>query len=173
MEPSPASPITSDPTVSRREALGLTVGLWVVASAGLVGPILRLLAAPLTNPDPAGPSASHATLTVADLPASEQWTPITLRVGSHDAWRIDAETEIGAFLRKRGDKYEALSGRCTHMGCQVGYDAGKQQFTCPCHHGVFDSEGKVVSGPPTKPLESMPIRIEGDRVFIETAPEAA
>lgn len=58
---------------------------------------------------------------------------------------------------------KAFSAICTHQGCKVGADGDR--FACPCHGSVFDAaSGEVVSGPAPRPLESIPVRIEGDRV---------
>jgi cytochrome b6-f complex iron-sulfur subunit len=60
----------------------------------------------------------------------------------------------------------AFSRVCTHLGCLVDYDQKKQVFLCPCHAGIFDLEGSVVSGPPPKTLNVIPLRIEGRNIVI-------
>lgn len=54
----------------------------------------------------------------------------------------------------------ALSATCTHLGCQVRWDADSSRFRCPCHGGVFDAQGNVVEGPPPRPLDRLDARIE-------------
>jgi len=67
----------------------------------------------------------------------------------------------------RQDKgFIALSRVCTHLGCIVEYDKGKKRLLCPCHAGVFDLEGNVISGPPPKPLPKIPLRVEGENIVI-------
>jgi arsenite oxidase small subunit len=48
----------------------------------------------------------------------------------------------------------AYSAMCTHMGCQVSYDATSQTIKCPCHFSVFDPErdGQMVCGQTTENL---------------------
>ncbi|MDX2444241.1 MAG: ubiquinol-cytochrome c reductase iron-sulfur subunit [Bacteroidales bacterium] len=60
----------------------------------------------------------------------------------------------------------ALSTVCTHLGCTVSWQEDKNEFYCPCHHARFDKDGKVVSGPPPKPLDSYKVEIEGDNVYV-------
>ena len=55
----------------------------------------------------------------------------------------------------------ALSTRCTHLGCKVHWLEKEQKFFCPCHEGYFDKEGKVLAGPPPRPLDKVPV-IEKD-----------
>src|ERR1041384_3981102 len=46
----------------------------------------------------------------------------------------------------------ALSAKCTHEGCTVQYVPGDANIWCACHNGKFDLEGRVLSGPPPRPL---------------------
>lgn len=69
-------------------------------------------------------------------------------------------------VRTSEREVKALSTTCTHLGCSVHWQPDKKQFYCPCHQGVFDTNGKVVSGPPPRALDSYHVEIEGDNVFI-------
>lgn len=69
-------------------------------------------------------------------------------------------------LLRRGDEVRAFSGICTHLGCQVKWQADKNRFFCPCHLGIYDENGQVVSGPPPRPLESFKVDIVGNNVFV-------
>jgi cytochrome b6-f complex iron-sulfur subunit len=72
-----------------------------------------------------------------------------------------------AMIINRSDKgFIALSRVCTHLGCLVEYNRGKQRLICPCHAGSFDLEGNVLSGPPPKPLSVIPLRIDGENIVI-------
>jgi Rieske Fe-S protein len=45
-----------------------------------------------------------------------------------------------------------LSAWCTHKGCIVKWEGERRLFACPCHEGLFDEQGNVVSGLPRRPL---------------------
>ena len=64
--------------------------------------------------------------------------------------------------------FRALSAICTHLGCIVGWDAQKRQIACPCHAGFFDTQGRVVSGPPPRPLAEMGITVVGGEVMVRS-----
>jgi Rieske Fe-S protein len=70
-----------------------------------------------------------------------------------------------------GSAIMAFSTRCTHLGCQVRWQPTEQTFLCPCHMGVFDKTGKVISGPPPAPLAQYEVVVENDNVFLKF-PEA-
>ncbi len=62
--------------------------------------------------------------------------------------------------------YVAISTRCAHLGCPVRYIQASQRFVCPCHGGVYDFEGKVVGGPPVRPLDRFYTKVEKGRVKV-------
>ena len=62
--------------------------------------------------------------------------------------------------------YVAISTRCAHLGCPVRYIQASQKFVCPCHGGVYDSQGKVEGGPPVRPLDRHDTRVVNGRVEI-------
>lgn len=72
-----------------------------------------------------------------------------------------------AIVINRFDKgLVAFSKVCTHLGCLLEYDRNRKGLFCPCHAGVYDLEGNVVSGPPPRPLTRLPLAVEGDNVII-------
>ena len=62
----------------------------------------------------------------------------------------------------------AFSWTCTHLGCTVPWNTAEGQFHCPCHESQFNRRGEVVYGPATRPLDLLPIRIDGDQVVVDT-----
>jgi len=62
--------------------------------------------------------------------------------------------------------YVAISTRCAHLGCPVRYIQASQKFLCPCHGGVYDSQGKVQGGPPVRPLDRFETRVRNRRVEV-------
>jgi Rieske Fe-S protein len=48
----------------------------------------------------------------------------------------------------------------------VRWIADQEVFLSPCHNGVFDREGKVISGPPPRPLDRYEVKIENNQLLI-------
>lgn len=69
-------------------------------------------------------------------------------------------------IRTGEDDWRAFAGTCTHLNCTVQYQSASQQIWCACHNGLYDLNGKVVSGPPPRPLEEYQVRIRGQEVVI-------
>jgi len=72
----------------------------------------------------------------------------------------------GVVMNRPDKGYVALSRVCTHLGCLVDYQKDKNRFLCPCHAGTYDLTGNVTSGPPPKPLQQFPLKVEGDSIII-------
>jgi Rieske Fe-S protein len=74
----------------------------------------------------------------------------------------DLEPGEGAIVSKDGSKVagyrdgagalHAVSTRCTHLGCQVRWNAAESTWDCPCHASRFDTDGEVLNGPAVDPL---------------------
>ena len=73
-----------------------------------------------------------------------------------------ANFKEGVFLIQKGTNFNALSARCTHLGCTINFDAVPQQFKCPCHGSLFAISGKWISGPAKKDLISIPVKREAN-----------
>lgn len=64
-------------------------------------------------------------------------------------------------------KYSALTAVCTHLGCTVQYRADLHNVWCACHNGMYDVNGRNLSGPPPRPLESFDVFIKGDEIYVQ------
>lgn len=69
-------------------------------------------------------------------------------------------------VRINETEFKAFSAICSHLNCTVQYHDERHQIWCACHNGFYDLNGKVVSGPPPKPLEEYSVRLRGEEVVI-------
>jgi menaquinol-cytochrome c reductase iron-sulfur subunit len=89
------------------------------------------------------------------------------RLERQTGW-IESEEELAAYvLTENGRDYVAMSNICTHLACRVRWIADRQQFFCPCHNGVYDKQGRVISGPPPRPLDRYEVRVEDGRLEVD------
>ena len=139
--------------IGRRHALagaaGLGLGLPVLAACG--GDETAI------DPSPAGGGGSKsgggggAFATTDDVP-----------VGSG---AIFADEKVVVTQPAEGD-FKAFTAVCTHQGCIVGKVEG-EEIQCPCHGSVFSTtDGSVVNGPATAPLEEVAISVDGDQISL-------
>lgn len=123
---------------TRRGFLDLLLGLgasgWL---ASVFYPVFRFLT-PLPSGGPGGP----VQLSPEQLQALEKERFVIVAAQGK---RILVFQDAAARLR-------ALDARCTHEGCTVKFVPGESVIWCACHNGRFDLDGRVISGPPPRPL---------------------
>ncbi|MFF9804813.1 FAD-dependent oxidoreductase [Streptomyces coeruleorubidus] len=66
--------------------------------------------------------------------------------------RADGHHRLAVYRDDDGNLH-SFSARCTHLGCLVAFNSAERAWECPCHGSRFDTDGKVIQGPATKPLE--------------------
>ena len=82
-----------------------------------------------------------------------------------DGW-MTVEGLNSVWLLREGNGVIAFSPKCTHLGCPYRWDEEKGVFICPCHTAVFSKTGEVVSGPPPRPLDRFPVKIDNGVVMV-------
>ncbi len=71
--------------------------------------------------------------------------------------RFGAEPVI--LIRASETEFRAFAATCTHLDCIVEYRPGDKKIWCNCHDGVYDLAGRVVSGPPPRPLAPYTVNV--------------
>jgi arsenite oxidase small subunit len=160
------NPENNKRTINRRNFL---VGVFVLALSGLIAqfllPLLELLkkGTVITGGISPGQETPPKIANVADVPPDSQVSFVLRRnpdgsPGQHPAILIHLPKDKAAVA---GKEFVAYSAICTHLGCIVGYKSEEDMIFCPCHAGYFDpTNGKVISGPPKKPLPEVKLRID-------------
>jgi len=150
--------------ISRRDFLKITT--WSVG--GLIGltyglPAIAYIVGPALKKD-----QSQKWISLGSTSKIEIGVPTLFKVSveQQTGW-ITNEQELTIYvLTEDGRDYIAMSNVCTHLGCRVRWISDQDKFFCPCHNGVFDKQGTVVSGPPPKPLDRYEVKVEDGQLFI-------
>ena len=85
-------------------------------------------------------------LTLRPAPARD------LAPGEAGLRELDGE-KVAAY-RDQDGRLHAVSGRCTHLGCLVAWNAAERTWDCPCHGSRYSYDGQVIQGPAVKNLPS-------------------
>lgn len=72
----------------------------------------------------------------------------------------------GILILTQNNEYKAFSATCTHLNCIVQYKEDIQRIWCACHNGMYDLNGRNISGPPPKPLEEFEVFLKEDEIFV-------
>jgi cytochrome b6-f complex iron-sulfur subunit len=78
----------------------------------------------------------------------------------------------GLLLRIGEGEYRAFSATCTHLSCTVQYRTDVHEIWCACHNGMYDLNGRNVSGPPPRPLENYQVHVRGEDLVVSRKREA-
>lgn len=123
----------------------------VLTSLGMFAGNLWLLAKSLFRK----PAAALPAVPVARL--SE------LPVGGVRLFTYPGPDDRCLLVRYAEDRWAAYSQKCTHLSCAVYYRHPSRELVCPCHHGFFAVEdGRVLQGPPPRPLPRVRVEKRGD-----------
>jgi thiosulfate dehydrogenase [quinone] large subunit len=111
-----------------------------------------------TPPTTGSPGSTHATPPGQPIGASQD-----VPRGSAATF-VDPGTGDPAVVIHRSDQtFVAFDTVCPHQGCTVEYDAGADEFQCPCHGARFDGRtGAVLQGPAEQDLRAVPVRLGSD-----------
>jgi Rieske Fe-S protein len=63
-------------------------------------------------------------------------------------------------------EYHAVSAVCSHLGCTVQYRSDLHEIWCACHNGLYGLDGRNISGPPPRPLESFQVYVRGEEIIV-------
>jgi menaquinol-cytochrome c reductase iron-sulfur subunit len=150
---------------SRRDFLGLlTFGLGGLISLAIGIPAISYIISPARRRIE---ETNFIPLGAADRVTAGEPTLFRTKITRKSGW-ITEETELSFYvLTDNNREFSALSNICTHLGCRVRWVPDEQKFFCPCHNGVFDKNGAVVSGPPPRPLNQYEVKEENGQLFVE------
>jgi len=147
----------SQPEPMRRRVIGIFLGGGLLASfATFIYPVLRYLVPPAVA-DLGGDEVVAAKLT-------------DLKPNSGKIFRFGSRP--GLLIMNSDGTYRALSGTCTHLGCTVQYRNDLREVWCACHNGIYDLNGRNVSGPPPRPLDVFDVHLRGDEIVVSRKREA-
>jgi Rieske Fe-S protein len=136
---------------TRRECIGIFLGGSVLASlASFLYPVLRYLIPPIIA------DLGNDEIVAAKLVELKPNSAKIFRFGSHP----------GLLIMNADGTYRALSATCTHLGCTVQYRGDLRQIWCACHNGIYDLNGRNVSGPPPRPLAEFDVHSRGDEIVV-------
>jgi nitrite reductase/ring-hydroxylating ferredoxin subunit len=81
----------------------------------------------------------------------------------------DGETaNIPCWVRNvDGKKLQVFAINCAHLGCPVRWFPQSGLFMCPCHGGVYYSDGSRASGPPERGLFEYPYKVDQGNLTIQ------
>jgi Rieske Fe-S protein len=146
-------PMVDQPQQSKRDFLRYFLGGGVLAWLGAVFyPVFAYLKPPKQG------DVEVTSVKAGKLSEIEKESGTIVRFGNKPVIMVrTAEGEVHAF-----------SATCTHLDCTVQFRKDMGVIWCACHNGKYDLNGRVVSGPPPRPLDEYRVIIQADDVIISS-----
>lgn len=69
---------------------------------------------------------------------------------------VDLDGTKVAASRAADGALSVCTATCTHLGCQVAWNAAGATWDCACHGSRFGVDGSVLAGPAVRPLDQVP-----------------
>jgi Rieske Fe-S protein len=140
----------------------------ILAIQATVGATLAfILGATTLTPSFARREPTWLKAAALDALLDDQPLAVTLRVTRQDGYSQVVDRTVVYLVRTGEHDVRALQSTCTHLGCRTSYDRRSKRIRCPCHGGVFDSQGNVIDGPPPAPLPALVTRVEDGQVMVQ------
>jgi Rieske Fe-S protein len=139
-------------TKSRRGFVNILMGGGFTAlAAAMLYPVVRFLIPP---------KSGEPTIASVTVP----WKPAEIKTNSGRIFKFGSQP--GILVKTPAGELRAFAATCTHLNCTVQYREEKQDIWCACHNGIYDLNGKNVSGPPPRPLEPYKVNVKVDQIFV-------
>jgi Rieske Fe-S protein len=139
----PETPENNTNEHGRRGFFAVVGGLAVAWAGGALYPIYRYL-----SPRPAPDPFAKGHVKVDGIQVADVTKPGSSKAGGYAGRGL-------VILRASDGALRAFDTKCSHAGCNVRFEGSR--FVCPCHGGVYDLDGKNVSGPPPRPLVELAV----------------
>jgi len=109
-------------------------------------------------------AVSEAWLDVAMLSELKGPQPLARKIVAENiaGWAITTEEHNVFVLPEKNN--QVLSAICPHEGCEVAWDQASNRFSCPCHESYFAADGARISGPATRGLDPLPMRVQDGKL---------
>ena len=151
--------------VSRRIFLfKLSVAVNAVIAAAVALPVVGYLFGPIRRK---GGYDSWIKLGKVGDFRQDETTLATYRNPFTHIWDGDTNKVACYVRREAGNRFTVFAVNCAHLGCPVRWFPQSELFMCPCHGGVYYSDGARAAGPPERGLFTYNWRVEGDALMID------
>jgi len=171
---------------SRRRFIQGSIAIMGAIAASLVYPIIRYLLYPVTKSvhriwarlrHPEDMSRDTPVFIPYSVRRREEYLEQTI---SKSAWLLLPSEQVARRIARHAENMRfpevgwanetgapvAFSTKCPHLGCNVHWSAENGEFRCPCHNSRFAIDGHVLGGPAPRGLDTLPVRIQGDRIEV-------
>jgi Rieske Fe-S protein len=153
--------LSKTPDKSRRSFLQLLpLGVLAGVFASIGGAAFRFLR-------PRIGVASDRWLDVASVSELTGPQPLSRKIVAEHISGWAATTEEHNVFVLPAQNHQVLSPICPHEGCEVAWEESRNRFSCPCHESFFAADGSRISGPASRGLHPLPMRVQDGKLQVQ------
>ena len=167
---STATAVPGEPT--RRDFLLIATGaVGAVGVGSLVWPLISQM-----SPDASTLALSSTEVDISKIEEGQivtvKWrgNPVFIRHRTAKEIKESEDTPMGDLkdpqtdaARVKKPEWLIVVGICTHLGCvPLGHDGPFDGWRCPCHGSIYDTSGRIRSGPAPRNLDVPEYAFETD-----------
>lgn len=141
----------------------LGVGSFLV-TALLSVPLIRFALFPLLRPTTEVKPSPIGSL--SEFSSLSQPVARPIQIERVDGWRKAISEKTVYVTKDSHGQLCVLSSICPHLGCTVPWVSGKNAFICPCHGAVYSPDGKRISGPSLRGMDTLETTFQDGQLMV-------
>lgn len=122
--------------------------LWLVAALGIIAAYVTPPRDPLRAADWQLDGGAVESFLVGE--------PKMIQAGPQPVWVVRLDDRA----------FTALAAVCEHQHCVLRWNPTLRVFNCPCHHGIYALDGRLLDGPSDQTLRSFFVNVKAGRVRV-------
>jgi menaquinol-cytochrome c reductase iron-sulfur subunit len=152
--------------ITRRSFFASLLGACAGLIATVIGtPMLRYILYPVQA---AGKTSKWTEVgSVSDFENIAGPVAKTISLTQRDGWREVVSPQPVFVSKSEEGKLQVLSPICPHLGCSVAWHENQNKFICPCHGGQFGADGRRLSGPPPRGLDTLDAQVIDGKLQVQ------
>ncbi len=155
--------INSNKAISRKKFFKIISGLFTAFIAFTLGiPLIESIVGTASRKKS---KIYSRVASLTSIPADKP-NDLPFVITEEDAFIKNEQPETVWAVKKSDSDITVFSPICPHLGCRYQWHPSRKLFICPCHHSIFNIDGKVVSGPAPRPLDTLPFKIKNNHLYV-------
>jgi Rieske Fe-S protein len=153
-----------DRGVSRRSFLfKVSIAVNALVAAAIATPVIGYLLGPIRRK-----GAYNSWIALGEVSDYHEGETVLATYRNPDTNQWDGDTgKVACYVRREGaNTFTVFAVNCAHLGCPVRWFPQSELFMCPCHGGVYYSNGDRAAGPPERGLFTYDYHVTGGKLMI-------
>ena len=159
-----AKTTTTQALESRRSFLfKVSIAVNALVAAAIATPVIGYLLGPIRKK-----GAYNSWIDLGQVSDYREGQTVLATYRNPDTNKWDGDTgKVACYVRREAaNKFTVFAVNCAHLGCPVRWFPQSELFMCPCHGGVYYSNGDRAAGPPERGLFTYDYHITGNKLMI-------